>query len=830
MTEVTTFSRYRLVRRIARGGMAEVYLALHRGVAGFERPVALKKILPVYVGMEEFNKLFRDEARISASLDHSGIVSVHDFGEQDGEYYIVMEYVDGPDLEEILDRCRRRGILPPVEVVLHLGHRLASALEYAHSRVIDGQAMQIIHRDVSPPNVLIGVTGEVKLTDFGVARAALREAPTRPGVLRGKYAYMSPEQVSHKPMDHRSDIFSLGTVLYETLTGINPFDQSTDFQTMEAVEHARMEPAGFLRPDTPAELDRILLTCLQLDATDRYQDAGELRRDIAKLVLDYQQADEPQCLVEFLRDVFPERTRDPSMPGGDAVAPAWEHLVHRLSPMLVDMPDRLPGATKSPIRLVPRPPSKDEHRPPTDQHWPIPIVPEFMAPDGTAEEVDLSDQSWTDLVDGSDPGTWPPSPTQPHPAAVTDSLPPARDPMPPAHDAAPDDTTWDESEDDEGEVADPFGPHITDPGVRSSRPGARVDNEWSEDDDPDGVQTEPHAVVPSIGVPIPRPTKKRILKPPADADTEARPPTPVYTGFLPSPERLTDSGEYDADVPVLGESSEETPSEERMALLPPQGTLEEDPLLRSVTVMPAHTEDGVPILNEWDLDERAFDGPPVAESTVDAPAPLILSNPATAAPEPEPEPDPVVTSSPAITFATPPTPDAEPELEPEYDTVDPDETHNTDHPVEFTSTPGAAVPMPPGYQAPPQDLWRFLPDDEDAVFDEMSGEFVAPPEPTEEEEATAAAAIVAATERRDRRIALIWLAVAFLVPAVILGAGQFVKSSRAPSVVLTPNEAPVEPPTAAPAPTRREALPPAGSPTPAPEPPPPAEPWTEPTP
>jgi len=336
--------------------MAEVYLAAHRGFGDFERRVALKKILPVYSGMEEFAGLFQDEARISAALDHSGIVQVHDFGQHEGEFYIAMEYVDGPDLEEVLDRCRRRGILPPIEAVLHIGHRLAGCLEYAHSRRdASGRALNIVHRDVSPPNVLIGIHGEIKLTDFGVARAEIRNIHTRPGVLRGKYAYMSPEQVRHEPVDHRSDIFSLGTVLYEALTGVNPFEGSTDYQTMESVGQADVEPAGFMRPDTPAELDRILVTCLEPEPEDRYANAGELRRDLGQLMLQFRKADEPQALVDFLRDVFPERAAVPVRAMGvQGKVPLWEGLAHRLSPMEVPIPARLPGSTQGALRLAPR--------------------------------------------------------------------------------------------------------------------------------------------------------------------------------------------------------------------------------------------------------------------------------------------------------------------------------------------------------------------------------------------------------------------------------------------------------------------------------------------
>jgi serine/threonine protein kinase len=493
VSPVQTFHRYRLIRRIARGGMAEVFLAAHRGAAGFERRVALKKILPVYSGMEEFAALFRDEARVAAALDHSGIVQVYDFGEHTGEYYIAMEYVDGPDLEEVLDRCRRRGILPPVEAVLHIGHRLAGCLEYAHTRFDErGRALEIIHRDVSPPNVLIGVQGEIKLTDFGVAKSALREAMTRPGVLRGKYAYMSPEQVGQKAMDQRSDLFSLGTVLYEALTGVNPFEGSTDYQTMESVGAADVEPAGFLRPDTPAELDRILVTCLEPDPQHRYQDAGALRRDLAALMLDYPRSDDPQCLVDFLKDVFPERSAAEDRAALlDGSVPAWEMLAHRLSPFLVSLPAPPVGAT--PLQLVSKPGAPD--------------------PEGSAAR-----------------------------------------------------------------------PIFREVGPRARRKRG-TDKTLASGEDT--FVTAPGSEAPASERPRPR------------------------GSFLPPVDESLDRVSLDS-LPVLGEPDPE-PAPEVVAVVPPlfrSLAHAEDPLLDDLSVVPPRTDGGVPIVNEWDLDEADWSPPP----------------------------------------------------------------------------------------------------------------------------------------------------------------------------------------------------------------------------
>ncbi len=536
MDDVLTFHRYRLIRRIARGGMAEVFLAAHRGAAGFERKVALKKILPVYSGMEEFASLFRDEARISAALDHSGIVQVYDFGQHGGEYYIAMEYVDGPDLEEVVDRCRRRGVLPPVEVVLYIAHRLASCLEYAHSRV-DGKdrPLKIIHRDVSPPNVLIGVQGEIKLTDFGVAKAEFRDSMTRPGVLRGKYAYMSPEQVGHKAIDQRSDIFSLGTVLYETLTGVNPFEGSTDYQTIESVGRAEVEPAGFLRPDTPAELDRILITCLEPDPAHRFQNAAALRQDLARLMLAWPRADDPQCLIDFLRDVFPERAaQDTRAALVDGSVPVWEALAHRLSPMLVSIPTPPELQASEPIRLVPRPPSGEagaapvaEARPSALDEPPWPVVASEMSADRPPKK--------------------PPESTASN-AVMREVGPKAR-----------------------RKASRPF--------EHRGRPG--------EDD----LGTDPGSKVPLRGGP--------------------------RAAFLPPVEESLDRIPA-VDVHVLGADDSETFSmnDEEPIVPPPFHSLAErgDPLLEGLNSLPPTTADGVPIVNEWELEEHDWSGAhPIAE-------------------------------------------------------------------------------------------------------------------------------------------------------------------------------------------------------------------------
>ena len=589
------FQRYRLIRRIARGGMAEVYLAVLRGAAGFERRVALKKILPVYAGIEEFTKLFRDEARIWAVLNHSGVVQVYDFGQHQGDPWIAMEFIDGPDLEEVLDRCRRRGIHPPVDVVIHLGHRLASALEYAHGvRDPSGEELHIIHRDISPPNILLSVQGDVKLTDFGVAKASTRDSLTRPGVLRGKYAYMSPEQVQHKPIDHRSDLFGLGILLYETLTGVNPFEGPTDYQTIESVGRAEVEPAGFLRPDTPAELDRILLGLLEPDPELRYQTGGELRRDLAALMLERPEADEPETLVAFLRDLFPERTPQAQSSGNSSPgAPGWEALAHVITAYDVPVPERFPEGPGAAVRLEERPPLRDSlwaSAPPSGDSWSAVSNEETVA-GAVGEQLRLAPalrfatpgDGWDDVsrnewsVEGEDPDEAL-QPTQ-HAAPIQLGLLADQANLPPL--------PWGDDPEDEvrypsEHASDDGYPTLrdTDPGIvtldrttlqetETSR-GWGTTAEWQGEDAHEARETNPQA---------------QATEPPSEwSAAPAKEPAP---GASPLPE----------------------PSAPRFSV---------DTLLDHIQVRPRQTDLGLPDLNEWELSESAF-GPSEVVETVESP-------------------------------------------------------------------------------------------------------------------------------------------------------------------------------------------------------------------
>ena len=232
--------------------MAEVWKARMTGVEGFQKTVAIKKILPHLTDSSDFVEMFVDEAKLAAQLNHAHIIHIYDLGRIEGDYYIAMEYVEGENLRAILNAARERGRPLPVGLALHVAARLASALDYAHrKRDFEDQSLDLVHRDVSPQNVLIGYEGTIKLCDFGIVKAVSKTSHTRMGALKGKLQYMSPEQAWGRNVDGRSDIFSLGALLFEMLTGRRLFSGDSEMEVLEAVRECRIQAPGNARPERP---------------------------------------------------------------------------------------------------------------------------------------------------------------------------------------------------------------------------------------------------------------------------------------------------------------------------------------------------------------------------------------------------------------------------------------------------------------------------------------------------------------------------------------------------------------------------------------------------
>jgi serine/threonine protein kinase len=278
-----TYGPYQLLEKIAVGGMAELFRAKRTGVEGFEKVVAVKRILPHLSDNKEFVDMFIDEAKMVAGLAHPNIVQISDLGKIEKSYYIAMEYVHGRDLRSILRRAKERGTALPPDLAVLIASRVCSALEYAHRKKDDrGQKMKIVHRDVSPQNILISFEGDVKLTDFGIAKAATKATAHESGALRGKLLYMSPEQAWGKPMDRRSDIFSLGLVLYEMLTDQRPFLGNSELSILEMVRQCQIAPPSSVNPAIPEELERATMKALARDPEQRYDDAAEMQKDLER--------------------------------------------------------------------------------------------------------------------------------------------------------------------------------------------------------------------------------------------------------------------------------------------------------------------------------------------------------------------------------------------------------------------------------------------------------------------------------------------------------------------------------------------------------------------
>ncbi len=317
------FGPYRLVQQIAVGGMAEIHLAKTSGIAGFEKYVALKMIHPNFSQDEQFIQMLIDEAKITVQLQHVNIAQTFDLGRVGDTYYITMEYVDGADLYKLLRRASERGVPTPVNVAAYVGKEMATGLDYAHrKRDMSGRALRIVHRDVSPQNVLISHAGEVKLVNFGIAKATMRVRQTAVGVIKGKYYYMSPEQAWGDPLDHRSDIFSCAIVLYEMLTGQMLYLEEDLHRLLDMVRKANIAPPTTLRRDIPPQLERIVMHALSKRPDDRYQTAGDLATDLERFLHAYSPVFTASKVTAFFDKILGEEAELPPPPVIESVPEA----------------------------------------------------------------------------------------------------------------------------------------------------------------------------------------------------------------------------------------------------------------------------------------------------------------------------------------------------------------------------------------------------------------------------------------------------------------------------------------------------------------------------
>jgi TonB family protein len=296
---------YLLVEKIGVGGMAEVWMARRLGVEGFEKRVAIKKILSDPADDQAFIDMFIDEAKLAAQLTHNNITHIYELGRSGSDYFIAMEYVEGADLRKILNAIRKQGKTVPAILALLITAKIAAALDYAHRKKdLNDNLLGLVHRDVSPRNVLISREGDVKLCDFGVAKATSKVATTQKGALKGKLPYMSPEQAWGKAVDSRSDIFSAGTLLFEMLTGERLFDGDSEIAILEAVRDCEIGARLDDHPDIPSPLRAVLLEALAKSPDDRYQLAGDLQVEIKELLRRMKSKPGDSELAAFIQEIL----------------------------------------------------------------------------------------------------------------------------------------------------------------------------------------------------------------------------------------------------------------------------------------------------------------------------------------------------------------------------------------------------------------------------------------------------------------------------------------------------------------------------------------------
>jgi serine/threonine-protein kinase len=278
--------KYRIIDKLDSGGMAEIYRAEAELFQGMKKKVAIKRILPNLTRNKKFVAMFLDEARLSLYLDHANVVHVFDIGRAGNTYFIVMEYVDGMNLRSLTESLRRQGSRLDTGHALYVGLEICKGLGYAHDMRSpdDDRPLGIVHRDVSPPNILLSRNGEVKLVDFGLAKAASQVEQTEPGVVKGKFSYLAPEAASGQDIDYRADIFACGIILFEMLTGRRLFYGETDYQTVELVRQARIPSFTALNSEVPPELDQVVRRALAREPGDRYQHAYELQDALAQFL------------------------------------------------------------------------------------------------------------------------------------------------------------------------------------------------------------------------------------------------------------------------------------------------------------------------------------------------------------------------------------------------------------------------------------------------------------------------------------------------------------------------------------------------------------------
>jgi serine/threonine protein kinase len=305
------FGKYTLLDRIAVGGMAEIFLARQAGLEGFEKTIVIKRIRPHLSKQGSFVKMFLNEAKLAAQLNHPNIVQIYDLGKINESYFIAMEYIFGRDMRRIIPKADTKEIPFPMVYALKIASSVCEGLFYAHQKAdIYGNPLNIVHRDITPENIFVSFDGTVKVLDFGIAKAANQIEQTKAGEIKGKLSYMSPEQCMGKPLDCRSDIFSLGTVLYEWLTGFKLFTGESEVAILKNITEGKIYKPSYFKSDIPDAVEAILMKSLEKDRDKRYQTAWEMQYDLDQFLSQNEFTPSNIHLSNFLRQLFLDEMED----------------------------------------------------------------------------------------------------------------------------------------------------------------------------------------------------------------------------------------------------------------------------------------------------------------------------------------------------------------------------------------------------------------------------------------------------------------------------------------------------------------------------------------
>ncbi|PTL77497.1 protein kinase [Vitiosangium sp. GDMCC 1.1324] len=364
------FGKYQLIKKLATGGMAEVWLARQKGIEGFAKNVVVKRILPHLAEDGEFVEMFRNEALIAAKFNHPNIAQVYEFGEANGTYFIAMEFIHGEDLGRVMRKAYNAGGWIARPLAIRMVASACEGLYYAHTRTDDsGRPLKVVHRDISPQNILISFDGSVKLVDFGIAKAADQASLTKSGAIKGKFAYMAPEQAAGKALDSRADIFAIGLVLYELLTGTRPLKRESELGTLQAALECNILPPSQVA-EVPEELDSVVMRALAKAADDRYRDARQLQLALEEFLVSQRWVAGSVQISELMETLFADRLDEEKRSGNPE--PRSEESMSAMPVAPEPPPEEPPPPQRSSSRVEPRAASNQTSTSAVDMSWEAP--------------------------------------------------------------------------------------------------------------------------------------------------------------------------------------------------------------------------------------------------------------------------------------------------------------------------------------------------------------------------------------------------------------------------------------------------------------------------